>query len=214
MMKNVVSKVVNCFLMTAILPTMITTVVEAQPAISVGHWDVASQSVTYVYHNDAANTYTWNLEDFTKDTLPNEWYPSDPSEALMSGALLIRTGGNYYYFNPESAYVSNSSGRSFNLRDSTYAGWSPGSQSKSGNSNSNTQVNNTVGRVIYQSGSRVYTPFNNCVQAETVTLNNQGYNHTSILLSSSVGIFSASSKYGCNSQYEPYLPNLAFATAY
>lgn len=192
-----------------------TPQVFAEPTVSIGHWDYQSQSVTYVYYNTESGTYNWGIEEFVKDTLPGEWYPSDPKYSLWSGSLLIRTGANYFYRSPEYGSVNNTSGRYFHFRDSRYLGWNPDSRYNASSASTNSATDITFGRVIYQnSTSRIYTPFNDCVQNATTSLANQGYTHTDILLSSSVGIYSASSKYGCLPTYEPYLPNLSFYTAY
>lgn len=48
--------------------------------------------IRYIQPNGSYAYYSSNKETYIKNTLPNEWIPSWPSETLKAGAVIIRSG--------------------------------------------------------------------------------------------------------------------------
>lgn len=62
-----------------------------------------NQNVRYINPDYTYTYYYTGLEYYVKDTLPNEWYPSWPSETLKAGAVIIRSGA---YWRTNRSYLN------------------------------------------------------------------------------------------------------------
>jgi hypothetical protein len=135
------------------------------------HWDYSRNCITYV----KGSNY---LEDIVKNTLPNEWFDTWPSEALNAGAELIRTDGYYFYTHPENQLgLCNQSGTTaFNFRDSRmyYV-----ANSRKASTDSATDYTHPYGWT--SNNNYIFYEFNSCYQYKTRDRANAGLLHTSII---------------------------------
>lgn len=148
----------------------------AQPNQTVAHWSYSGQCVT-------GSRWTYDTESLTKQTLPNEWVASWLTEALKSGATIIRQDSWYKYNHPESAwglpFCAGVSPYQFDWRDS-YMAFVNGSN----HPNTDSATNATFGtgwRNSSTTSSDLELPFGSCLQNDTQTQAGAGYGYGSIV---------------------------------
>ncbi|MBE7469769.1 MAG: hypothetical protein DPW09_23575 [Anaerolineae bacterium] len=139
-------------------------------------------------------TKRFDLDTFTRDSLPQEVSSSWSVRAIRANAVLIRNVARYFQQNPESndPAVCNPTGQFFHLRTTRIQGWAQGRGATEGNVNNmtNNQVTYTGGEVLLKNNQNFFSPFNDCLQNETLRLANLGYTYIQILTDSSIGIYS------------------------
>lgn len=136
----------------------------------------------------------FDLDTFTRDSLPQEVGPRQPSEALKANAILIRNFIYHFYLNPEwdDPSICNPQSRFFHMRHSRIQGWIQGDGATRGNDNTlslNGMTNNRVTDVGGKTLNQHNIGFNACIQNESINLVNQGYNYDQILTDPTIGLY-------------------------
>lgn len=154
------------------------------PWIIVTHWDATQQCITGLKGSD------W-LENVDKDTLPNEWFGSDPGEALKAGATIIREDGNYFHFtgsdNSSLYFCPGVTPFSYDFRDSRMNYVPGGGGNRTLRSDAAVDETNGIGWTDY--GNYVYLPFLACLQTQTDTLANGNWPWFQIVGDPSGGVY-------------------------
>lgn len=138
------------------------------PVISIGLWDGSYQCPGQPIKGAVKAVYgPFDIDTFTRDSLPKELGTTSHREALKANAVLIRSVAYYFYKKSETG-LCNLTGTPFNLRTSTMQGWLQGRGATEGNKNNmtNDRVTDTGGEVLCENTPCQYfnSQFNKCLQ--------------------------------------------------
>lgn len=165
------------------------------PTMNVGAWNYYAQCVTSLRGWGPGDILNWQ-------TLPGEWIPTWPTESLRAGASIIRTDQAWFFFNPENAYVCNTSGWFIHYRDSRFQGYPAPEHPYTAAAVNDTQ---NYGWVTASSGAMTYLDFYSCTQVNTKTRADQGLNWTWIVGHPSYSVYVPPMSTGCNSTQSLWL---------
>lgn len=161
------------------------------PTIVVVHWDVVGQCISGL----KGSNY---LENVDKDTLPNEWYGTDPLEALKAGASIIRTDAYWFHVTPESdpaPWCAGVTPFTYDFRDSRMNYVPGGGGNRTANSDLAVDATNATG--WRDAAALVFLQFNSCLQNGTVGLANFGWTWDQIVSDPTDGVYSPSGASSC-----------------
>lgn len=148
--------------------------------VVVGQWDSTNNCVQ--------TTYSPDLSLYNYNTLPNEWAPYWPQQALNSGAALVRTNAYYKLQYPDGSVPACGGGSvsiDIDTAEQNYIDGSFSSLCNQSTSECNAVSNaidpNTDASIAEGNSSLQWFSYGSCVQNETDTLANGGSGWTAII---------------------------------